>query len=269
MGVLGLGGAPALRAQTTAGASGGERVRVQLPESGDRWFEAALRPGPADSLDLRLGAIPAVIRTVPGGLRMDRWAGKDPLRGFVRGAVIGSILGAGLFAVMPDARESAYSGFFIVMGGMMGAGGGALVGTLFAPSRWELKEIGADRCGMWRLAPGSDVVVHTPERTLRGEVREHTLATLSFAAPDRSDASAISVPTHSAAIELAGPRGSRRGAAIGAVITGGIGLLGVAADPEVDGADVPLILVSNALLGGLAGYYLVPPPKHQIPLGCR
>lgn len=244
----------------------GDRVRIQL--TGDGWIEGYVDRGPADSLDVRLRSAVAVVRTPPDALRMERLAGHRRGAGASRGALIGATLGAVVVGVSLPGDTQGYRPLLMVIGAIGGLLPGLVVGAALAPPQWEPVRPDPTRCGAWRLAPGSDVSVRNASLSIRGQVAEHGERELRFASATAGGAAPAAMSTADARWELSGPRGSKRGALIGAGIGTAIAVAGAASDSEIERGQVPLLVLSNAGFGALIGYYVAPPRRTAIPLGC-
>lgn len=207
----------------------GKRVRAKLAGPDGPWVHGFVMETNADSLTVQLADARTIVRLSTADVTVERADGHDNRRGFWRGALIGGFATIALMASTPEFQGEGLETMLYLVFPPLGAALGAGVGVAMAPERWTPVSSGTLDCGGWRALDGS----------------------------------ARTVP-----IVTRGPRNRKRGAAIGALVLGGLGLVGGLTDPQLPQGEVPGIVVGNALVGALAGSLLGPREKVVTPASC-
>lgn len=246
------------------------RLRPRGPDS--PWVEGRLQVLSADSVAVRLAGGPQTLHLRPAEARLERDAGRDRLGSGARGAVIGAVA---MLALPLFIGENIYQGEGILLGPAFALVGGALggvTGALVAPTQWVALNPTPPPCSRWRLAAGSPASLERGATRVSGTVRMHDEQRLVLVdtAADRvlldlelraSDADAWRV-------ELPGTRNRRGFAAAGALVLGGIAVVGASTDASVSLLDGLSAIGGNAVLGAALGAWWAPLRRHPTPLSC-
>lgn len=243
-------------------------VRARLGAPNNRWTPAEMELGPGDSLDLRMRGGAAVLRAARGEVSIERRVGFDRRTGGLRGAMIGGLVGVAIPLLIPEMRESGWGPVFSVIFGAVGVGGGALVGTAFAPASWEPYSVARDGCAVYRFAPGSVVKIRAADGSQRsGTVVRHEAEAIAI--QSAGSAAPTALQTSGASAELAVGKNRRKGALVWGAAGAGLGIVGAATDPEADGSTAVAAVLGNALFFGGIGALVGTSGNTRVPLPCR
>ncbi len=265
-----------LALQGTAAAQQADGVQVRLRPRGaaSPWIEGRMRALGADSVSLALPRGAERLHLRPEEAWLERAEGRNYRGAVARGALIGAAV---LLAVPLIAGENIYQGKGVLLAPAMASFGGALgagAGLLLAPSRWVPLQPDPPACSRWTLTVGSAVLLRRGETSLRGEIRQHTRERLTLVAPGRDsvlldlDLGAGSAEAEAWRVELSGVRDRRRAAAVGALVLGGIGIIGAATDESVSTLDAIFGIGGNTAIGAALGAWWAPLRRHPIALRC-
>lgn len=207
----------------------GQRIRVRLAGPDGPWAYGAVLESAPDSLSMQLADRHTAIRFRRDLITLERFAGYQSASGAARGAVIGGLAMLGLMLTTPEFQGDGLESLLGLVLVPAGAAVGAMVGVAAAPERWSPVSRGQTDCGGWRPLDAS------------------------LAGRD---------------LVVRSGRNRRRGAVIGAVVLGGIGLVGGLTDPTFPASEVPGVVLSNALIGALVGAWRGPRERVAIPASC-
>ena len=253
-----------------------QRVRVAAPSLFTKRVIA--RVASVDSGHLALAVTRAgTALAIPYGAitRIEASGGIDRARGMRRGAIAGLALGGLFFATTyPEIRGSDYWGLgFVAMSLVsfgIAPGAGAMIGYFAAPETWNPLQVPAPPTGAplaIRFAAEEHVRFRTRSATLDGRVVSQTPTRLEVA----TNGGTVAVPWRDvASVQVRGGRNRWRGAAIGALVGIGVGILGEQSAPTTSTSErVGAFTGSAIVFGYLGSRFLAPRGWTPLPIPGR
>lgn len=206
----------------------GRHIRAKLAGPEGPWVVGVVSEAHSDSLTILLQGGTA-IRLRRADVTVQVADGRHRGRGFALGTLVGGVASLALLSEAWLHDRGDEALMALIMVTPMGAALGAAIGFGSAAPRWRSVSTGTKPCGGFR----------------------------------RLDSGAPSAP-----IAARAPRNRRHGAIIGAVLLGGIGLVGVSADSKMPSGARPGMVLGSALLGALVGSGVGPREKVVIQVTC-
>jgi hypothetical protein len=251
-----------------------QRVRVALSGRDAQRFVGRVARVDSNHLELLVtgaGTVLAVPLASVATIEAD--GGIDRGKGLRRGALVGLGLGTYFFATTyPEIREDDQFGIGFIATGLVSFGiapaTGAVIGYAMAPRRWSALVVPAPTStaptgSTIRFATDEHVRLRTSDATLSGRVHSQTQTVVTLTT------SAATVPVSWAdvrRIEVRGGKDRVKGAATGALLFIGLGILGEQTAPTTSTSERIGAFTGAALVGGYLGSrFLAPRGWSELP----
>ncbi|HET9454699.1 MAG TPA: hypothetical protein VFO66_10485 [Gemmatimonadaceae bacterium] len=269
--------AASLQAQVDARANlaypHAQRVRVAAPTILRKPVVARVASVDSGHLALTVTRAGTALAIPYGAItRIEASGGIDRGRGMRRGAIAGLALGGLFFATTyPEIRGSDYWGLgFLAMSLVsfgIAPGAGAMIGYFAAPETWNPLQVPVPSASAplaIRFAAEEHVRFRTRSATLDGRVVSQTPTRLEVA----TNGGNVAVPWRDvASVQVRGGRNRWRGAAIGALVGIGVGILGEQSAPTTSTSERVAAFTGSAIVFGYLGSrFLAPAGWSDLPL---